>query len=73
MVKAMDGVKEGISVRGASMKFSVPRKTLEDSVKGRVQHGSNPGPKTVLTKVKEDSLVPPLIGKMGLPANPNNG
>ena len=61
MVKAMESVKEGMSVRGASMKFSVPHKTLEDRVKGRVPHGTNPGVKIILSKTVED------MAKRGFP------
>ena len=54
MTQAMESVKQGESVRGAAIKFSVPRKTLEDRVKGRVEHGCKPGPRTALSKSEED-------------------
>ena len=61
MTQAMESVKQGESVRGAAIKFSVPRKTLEDRVKGRVEHGCKPGPRTALSKSEEDSLVSYLV------------
>jgi len=39
----------------------VPRKTLDDRIKGRVQHGTAPGPSTVLTAEEEDALQSYLI------------
>ena len=40
MEAAMKAVQEeGMTVSGASKQFSVPRKTLDDRVKGRVKHG----------------------------------
>ncbi len=70
MVKAMKAVKDdGVSLRSAAINFNVPRKTLEDRVKGKTQHGVKPGPKTVLTKEEEDSLVSYLVymSKCGFP------
>ena len=57
MEKAMEYVEKGMSIRGASLKCNVPRKTLED----RVENGSHPGVKTALTKTEEDGLVSYLI------------
>ena len=54
-MKAMESVRNGNSVRGAAIEFSVPRKTLEDRVSGRVRHGAKPGVPTVLTEIEEDS------------------
>ena len=69
MEKAMDSVKQGASMRGASIQFNVPRKTLEDRVKGRVKHGCKPGPGTVLTECEENSLESYLVfmAKRGFP------
>ena len=61
MVNAMESVQQGESVRGASIKFNLPRTTLEDRVKGRRMHGCKPGPQTALSKSKEDSLVSYLV------------
>ena len=55
-------VKEGgLSVSAAASRFSVPRKTLDDRVKGRARHGSKPGVSTVLSSTEEDVLESYLI------------
>ena len=41
--------------------FNVPRKTLDDRVKGQVVQGSNPGPPTALTSDEEGALVSYLL------------
>ena len=46
------------SVYGAAKKFHDPRRTLEDSVKGRIKHA---GPQTLLSKEEEKALCPYLI------------
>ena len=51
MISAM-AVKE-MTIYSAASKFNVPRKTLDDRIKGHVRHGTNPGPPTALT---EDAL-----------------
>ena len=62
MVMAMNVVKEGgLSVSAAASRFSVPRKTLDDRVKGRVKHCSKPGVSTVLSSTEEDALESYLI------------
>lgn len=44
MVLAMEAVSERKeSIYSASKRYNVPRRTLEDRVKGRVKHGVNPG------------------------------
>ena len=59
MVSAMDAVKSGhFTITAAATQFSVPRKTLDDRIKGRVTHG---GVSTALTSIEEDSLVSYLI------------
>ena len=58
MLNAIDGVQKG---RAAYIKFHTPRKTLDDCLKKRVEHGTRPGPRTALTKVEEDSLVSYLV------------
>lgn len=50
-----------IGVSTAATKYGVPRKTLDDRVKGRVRHGVNPGAKAVLTSEEESSLVSYLV------------
>ena len=52
MQRAMDAVcNDKVTISDAARRFEVPRKTLDDRMKGLVQHGTNPGPKTVLTAV----------------------
>ena len=58
MVAAMEAVKKKeMTIYRAANVFNVPRKTLDDRIKGKVDHGTNPGPKTVLSRVEEESLV----------------
>ena len=57
MQTAMKKVEEGFSVNKAAKLSGVPRRTLDDRVKGRVAHGSRSGPRTVLTKEEEDALM----------------
>ena len=58
----MDAVKSGrFTIIATATQFSVPRKTLDDRIKGRVTHGSKPGVSTALTSIEEDSLVSYLI------------
>ena len=62
MVSAMDAVKSGrFTITAAATQFSVPRKTLDDRIQGRVTHGSKPGVSTALTSIEEESLVSYLI------------
>ncbi len=46
---------------GAANHFHVPRKALDDRIKGRVEHGSKPGRNPVLSAVEEDALVVYLL------------
>ena len=57
----MEAVKRGISVSGAARQFQVPPKTLDDCVKGHVQHGAKPGPGTALTVEEEGALASYLL------------
>ena len=57
----MKTVEGGQSVNAASKQFQVPRKTLDDRVNGRVQHGTNPGPSTALTAEEERALASYLL------------
>lgn len=73
MVAALKDVQEGkYSVSSAARIHQVPRRTLEDRVKGRVVHGTLPGPSTVLTNEEEKALVAYLIhmAKLGFPLTP---
>ena len=58
---------------GASKQFSVPRKTLDDWIKGRVKHGCKPGPSTVLTAKEESVLTAYLLymAEHGFPLTSN--
>lgn len=56
-VAAMQAVeKEELTISAAAAKFKVPRKILDDRLKGRVQHGTAPSPSTVLTAEEEDAF-----------------
>ena len=46
-----------MTIYSAATRFSVPCKTLDDRIKGRVKHGTSPGPATVLTLEQEEALV----------------
>ena len=62
MMAAMEAVSSGkVTITAASREFNVPRKTLDDRVKGRVTHGKKPGVSTVLTTKEEESLAKYLI------------
>ena len=63
MVAAMEAVETNkMSVTAAAAAtFDVPRKTLDDRVKGRVKHGTKPGPSTALTLEEENALVSYLV------------
>ena len=62
MEKALEVVqKSQATVSGAAKQFDVPRKTLDDRVKGRVFHGTKSGLGTVLTSAEEDILCNYLI------------
>ncbi len=45
-----------MTVTASSGVFKVPRKTLDDRIKGNVAHGTKPGRTTVLTSDEENSL-----------------
>ena len=46
-----------MGVTRAALEFNIPRTTLKDTVKGRVAHGSNMGPKPYLAYKEEKELV----------------
>ena len=48
MEKAMEAVMSGGGINRAAMEHGVPRTTLKDCLSGRVDHGDNPGPGTLL-------------------------
>ena len=62
MEAAMEAVKaRRMTSTAAATTFSVPRKTLDDRVKGLVNHGKKPGVSTVLTANEEASLISYLL------------
>ena len=73
MKAAMEEVRQGKGTPTAiARKYNVPRRTLTDRMKGRVQHGRKPGPSTALSKAEEDALVAYLVhmAKQGFPLTP---
>ena len=62
MVTAIADVKDqNLTVTAAARKHNVPRKTLDDRIKGKVVHGTHPGVSTVLTAKEESALVSYLV------------
>ena len=62
MVAALESVKsKALIVTQAATTYNVPRKTLDDRVKGRVVHGMNPGRDTVLSPTEEKALCNYLV------------
>ena len=57
----MKAVSDGMSITTASRTLAVPRKTLDDRVKGRVIHGKSPGLSTALSQEEEKSLTEYLL------------
>ena len=57
MRSAMSAVNnKEMTIYAAAASFNVPRKTLDDRIKGLVCHGTNPGPSTALTFEQENAL-----------------
>ena len=57
MEAAMRAVWQGgLIISAAAQRHHVPRKTFDNHIKGRVEHGTNPGPSTVLTAEEEGAL-----------------
>ena len=74
MEAAMRAVQqEGKTVSAAAKQHAVQPKTLDDRIRGRVIHGSNPGPSTVLTAREEDALASYLLymAERGFPLTSN--
>ena len=62
MTAAMKAVSDKeMTITQAAAKYSAHRKTLDDRIKKKVEHGSRPGQSTVLTKEEEDGLVSYLV------------
>ncbi|KAJ8370250.1 hypothetical protein SKAU_G00102780 [Synaphobranchus kaupii] len=57
MVRAMAACQGGMNVAAAARKFNIPRKTLDDRVKGHIHHGSKQGPPKKLNQADEKVLV----------------
>ena len=57
MRSAMSAVNnKEMTIYAAAASFNVPRKTLDDRIKGLERHGTNPGPSTALTFEQENAL-----------------
>ena len=67
MVSAIEAVNGGMSMLWAATLYVVPRTTLQDCVKWRVNHGDKPGPNTYLTSTEEEELASVLmeVSKIG--------
>jgi len=51
---AMDAVKKGtLNIKRAAVEYEVPKSTLQDRILGKVMHGTNPGAKPCLNKLKK--------------------
>ena len=61
MTEALAAVNNGMSVRKAAEKFSVPKSTLSDRVTGRIEPGSTWGKPSKLTKIDENKLIDTAI------------
>ena len=62
MKAAMEAVSSGeMTVSASSRVFKVPRKTLDDRIRGNVSHGKKPGRTTILTPEEEESLTQYLL------------
>ena len=57
MVKAIDAVRKGCTIKRAVVEHGKPRTTLQDRISGKVQHGIRPGPKPYLSEAEEGKLV----------------
>ena len=62
MKAAMEAVSSGeMTVSASSRVFKVPRKTLDDRIRGNVSHGKKPGRTTILAPEEEESLTQYLL------------
>ena len=58
MISAIESVRTGnLTITVAASRFNVPRRSLDDRLKGHVVHGVKPGVSTVLSAEEESSLV----------------
>ena len=73
MLAALEAVNNNIlTVSEVATTYNVPRKTLDDRVKGRVIHGTKPGAKTALTS-ECPSFLSDVRGRKRLSFNMTNG
>ena len=57
MVGAMEAVRnKELTIYSAAAKFKVPRKTLDDRIKGHVRHSTKSGPSIILSEEEESAL-----------------
>ena len=69
---ALEMVRSGaLSTRAAAKTYGVPKSTISDKIRGKVQDDARSGPATVLTKAEETSLVEylQLMSSIGYPLN----
>ena len=73
MDKAMEAVKDGMSIRRAAEEFNLPKSTLGDRISGRTLHGAKSGRPKYLTDEEEDILVKFLLkcAAIGYPRSRN--
>ena len=58
LLTAVEEIKQGkLSYRKAELEYGIPKSTLCDHTTGKVEIGRRQGPKPVLTRDKEESLV----------------
>ena len=55
--EAVAAVKQGMSVRKASITFGVPRRTVGDHANGKIPHFNNSGISNELSEAEETALV----------------
>lgn len=65
--------EEDMTMSGDAKQFMVPRKTHDDRIKGRVQHGCHPGPSTALSAEHQSALATYLLymAEHGFPLTSN--
>ena len=69
LVKALDAVENGLSLKKASETFKVPRMTLSDKFHCKTPIGARSGPKTIFTNEEETIIVSWMleVAKCGFP------
>lgn len=74
MLRALEEVKGGSSVKAAAAKFKVPRTTLLNKSKEKYQEERRMGPPTILSKEEEERIVQWMFtrAKAGFPVTKNN-